>query len=162
MQPERVSAEAADSESRTQRFYTVDDANRSLVLVRRIVTDIVERYRVLQRRREEREEAATRAAAAGRVEQLTQSIEQDVQQLARLHDELSELGCELKDWSGGLVDFPALHENRKVYLCWRLGEPAVAHWHEVAAGFAGRQPIVDSALVTRAEAQAGREPSMPG
>lgn len=41
----------------------------------------------------------------------------------------------------GLVDFPTTWEGRWVLLCWRRGEPAVSAWHEVDAGFAGRQPI---------------------
>ncbi|HEV2132028.1 MAG TPA: DUF2203 domain-containing protein [Longimicrobiaceae bacterium] len=41
----------------------------------------------------------------------------------------------------GLLDFPTTLEGRWVYLCWRSGEPRVEAWHEVDAGFAGRQPI---------------------
>ena len=58
-------------------------------------------------------------------------------QIARL----LELGVELKDPASGLIDFPALREGRVVYLCWRLGEPAIAYWHDLDAGFAGRQPL---------------------
>ena len=39
------------------------------------------------------------------------------------------------------MDFPALREGREVYLCWRLGEEEVAFWHELDAGFSGRQPL---------------------
>ena len=55
--------------------------------------------------------------------------------------ELTALGVELKDYLTGLIDFPARFDGRDVYLCWRLGEPEVAHWHEVDAGFAGRQKL---------------------
>jgi hypothetical protein len=56
--------------------------------------------------------------------------------------ELGELGIELKDIESGLIDFPALREGRTVYLCWRLGEGERIHWwHELDAGFAGRQPL---------------------
>jgi hypothetical protein len=34
-----------------------------------------------------------------------------------------------------------MHEGRRVVLCWKLGEPAVAHWHELNAGFGGRRTI---------------------
>ena len=53
--------------------------------------------------------------------------------------ELNALGVELKDYYTGLVDFPGWMNGHEVYLCWRLGEPEVAHWHELDAGFAGRQ-----------------------
>ncbi len=55
-------------------------------------------------------------------------------------EELKELGVELKGFDG-LCDFPSLRDGREVYLCWRLGEPEVAHWHEIRDGFAGRQPL---------------------
>jgi hypothetical protein len=54
---------------------------------------------------------------------------------------IQELGCELKDIDMGLVDFPALREGRVVYLCWRYGEDRLRYWHELDAGFAGRQPL---------------------
>ena len=41
----------------------------------------------------------------------------------------------------GLVDFYALRGDRLVFLCWKHGEDQIAHWHEVGAGFPGRQPI---------------------
>ncbi len=58
-------------------------------------------------------------------------------ELVRLH----ELGVELKDPAIGLIDFRSLREGRVVYLCWRLGEPGIGYWHELDAGFAGRQPL---------------------
>lgn len=54
---------------------------------------------------------------------------------------LHRLGVILRDPETGLVDFPAEREGRRVFLCWRLGEERVAHWHEVDAGFAGRRPL---------------------
>jgi hypothetical protein len=55
--------------------------------------------------------------------------------------ELEEIGCVFKGFEAGLVDFYALREDRLVFLCWRMGEPHIAHWHEVDAGFEGRQAI---------------------
>ena len=51
------------------------------------------------------------------------------------------LGCVVKDLDAGLVDFLSVRGEQPVYLCWQFGEPAVAHWHPVDEGFAGRQPI---------------------
>ncbi len=51
----------------------------------------------------------------------------------------------------GLMDFPTTLDGRWIYLCWRRGEAAVAAWHEVHAGYAGRQP-----LTTEHEARMGR------
>lgn len=44
----------------------------------------------------------------------------------------------------GLVDFPSTYEGRWVFLCWKLGERHLAHWHEIDAGFAGRRKITEA------------------
>ncbi|MBK7327639.1 MAG: DUF2203 family protein [Dehalococcoidia bacterium] len=41
----------------------------------------------------------------------------------------------------GLIDFFHDRNGRTVYLCFLLGETAIAHWHDLHTGFAGRQPI---------------------
>ncbi len=58
-----------------------------------------------------------------------------------LLNELHGFNCRLKDLGQGVVDFPALREGRKVYLCWQYGEPEVAFWHDIDADFAGRQAL---------------------
>lgn len=54
---------------------------------------------------------------------------------------LTAKGIILRDADTGLIDFPTQREGRLVYLCWRLGEDRVTHWHEVESGFGGRKPI---------------------
>lgn len=56
-------------------------------------------------------------------------------------NELQGFGCELKGLEQGLVDFPSLRDGRTVYLCWQYNEPEIAFWHEIEAGFAGRQRL---------------------
>jgi hypothetical protein len=55
--------------------------------------------------------------------------------------ELEALDIVVRDVERGLIDFPALRDGDEVYLCWVLGEPEVAFWHGLDAGFAGRQPL---------------------
>jgi hypothetical protein len=54
---------------------------------------------------------------------------------------VQETGCVVKDLDIGLVDFPTLFKGVEVYLCWKLGEPAIEFWHGVDEGFRGRKPI---------------------
>ncbi len=54
---------------------------------------------------------------------------------------IQELGCELKDLEQGLIDFPSYRDGKLVYLCWKRGEPRVEFWHDIEAGFAGRQRL---------------------
>ena len=56
--------------------------------------------------------------------------------------ELETLGVQLKDQTRGLIDFPSLRDGRVVLLCWHLGEgDQIEWWHDIEAGFAGRQPL---------------------
>ena len=68
------------------------------------------------------------------IERLNQRIRQSAAQLDRW-------GIELKDPEKGLIDFFHERDGRMVYLCFQLGETAIAHWHDLHTGFAGRQPI---------------------
>ena len=126
------------------RIFTVEQANRMLPLVRRIVEDIVQDY---ARWREQ--VGVLEVVAAGRRGDAppneAEKVEQDTQRLAadieRYVQELRKLGVDFKGFEEGLVDFPSQIDGRAVYLCWKLGEDAVEHWHPVDAGYAGRQKL---------------------
>jgi len=57
--------------------------------------------------------------------------------------ELEEVGCFYKDWNFtiGLVDFPALIDNREVMLCWKSDEDEIKFYHDIDSGYPGRKPI---------------------
>ena len=61
--------------------------------------------------------------------------------IQELAEEVHALGAEVKGLDQGLVDFPSERNGRIVYLCWMLGEPDIAFWHDLDAGFRGRQPL---------------------
>ena len=74
-------------------------------------------------------------------EELAQSqaeLDAEEQKLTSYIEELKRLGVEFKG-PDGLCDFYSIMNGREVFLCWRLGEPEVSHWHDLDAGFAGRQ-----------------------
>ncbi len=50
---------------------------------------------------------------------------------------------QIKDLDRGLIDFPSLREGKEIFLCWENGEPDIEFWHDLEAGFAGRQRIED-------------------
>ncbi len=184
-----------------QRVFTLEEATRTLPLVRRILRDIVDAHKEIEslrdrRRAHEGAEARDRdpeedtgfpeaipaegrpsveggEAAKGTVEPGTvepgtvepgteepgtvekgtvekgtvekgtveERMQLRVNEIEGFLQELEAVGCECKDFSSGLVDFPAFLAGRVVYLCWKLGEPEIAHWHEVDAGFSGRQLV---------------------
>jgi len=134
-----------------KRLYTVAEANAALPLIRSIVRDIATLARELQERHDRlvrlQDPRAGKLDQAHReeLEQVQEQFERDQERMAEYEDELRKLGVELKDYFSGLIDFRCRLGNREVYLCWRLGEPEVAHWHELDAGFAGRQKLPPSA-----------------
>jgi hypothetical protein len=58
--------------------------------------------------------------------------------------EINAIGVQVKDLDVGLLDFPCVVNGDIVLLCWKMGEPSIAHWHGTEEGFAGRKPIDDS------------------
>jgi hypothetical protein len=132
----QFSASKRATPPRNAHRFTLEQANRSLPLVKRIVNDIVKTHTLAAGRRDALEQASGKEAAT-----LQQEYDRAVERLEQLLDELSEVGVELKDYQSGLVDFVGKHEGRDVYLCWKLGEERIAYWHELNAGFAGRKPV---------------------
>lgn len=132
------------------RLFTLEDAERTLPLVRKVVEDLVTEYPewraavakyellALDARPETGESEAMLAAFA------------EVNDLARRIDsylrELEHIGCVFKGFDGGLVDFPSLREDEPIYLCWKLGEERITYWHGMDTGFAGRQLVDDAVL----------------
>lgn len=126
--------------TRCRRHFTVAQANRSLVLLKRIVADVIVGYQVLF----DLQEVLEIAEARGRTMQIhacRAKLRSAVDKLQNCLDELNDMGVEIRDWALGVVDFPAIADGREVYLCWQFGEPRVMYWHEYDAGDTGRQPI---------------------
>jgi hypothetical protein len=127
------------------KIFSLDEANRALPLVRRIVADLRNEYDSWRQSmaRYEIIAAGTRAYLGEDPHEvaLRHELADRAARLDGLLEELRSVGCELKDFEQGLVDFYALLDDRLVFLCWRLGEPRVEYWHEVDAGIAGRRPV---------------------
>lgn len=131
-----------------EKIFTVEEANKMLPLVKAIAADVVELSRdVLDRRQRFEFLKANRSGSASNdpygdeLEQMERDLEKDEEKLMEYVGELRQLGVEPKTLTEGLLDFPAMMDGRIVYLCWKHGEEEVAHWHELEAGFAGRQPL---------------------
>ncbi|MDB4876841.1 MAG: hypothetical protein JWM41_3287 [Gemmatimonadetes bacterium] len=125
-------------------LFTVEQSNRTLPLVRRIVEDVVAQHRRWREAILELDLVASTARPddpRDRAEQLEREAQLLARELDGYQRELEALGIQLKDRRLGLVDFPSEMSGRHVLLCWRLGEPEVQFWHEVDAGYAGRQPL---------------------
>ena len=126
------------------QLFTVDHANRTLPLVRRIIEDVVREHRRWQEAIVELDLLVS-GVRADLPDPRAVALEREIQGIARDIDqfqaELESLGIQLKDRRIGLIDFPSEMDGRHVLLCWRLGEASVQFWHDENTGYAGRQPL---------------------
>jgi hypothetical protein len=142
---------ASKKRSPNKRYFTVAEANAALPLVRVIARDIAQLAQELRERHERlaRIRAPGREASSGvydeELDQIHAEFERGKERMREYEQELKNLGVELKDYDSGLIDFPSRMDGRDVFLCWRLGEEEVAFWHELDAGFAGRQKLMADA-----------------
>ena len=126
------------------RNFTVEEANRPLPLVSKIVSDLMRAHESWEAKVREFE-LATVGSSPDRPDVMAELLQAEAQRLAieieGYISELADLGVICKGMDTGLVDFPGERDGRQVYYCWMLGEPTVQFWHEVDAGFVGRQKI---------------------
>ena len=123
-----------------ERHYTLEQASAALPWVR----ERLERLREAQARLTEKEaRAALSDAAPGNGGgEPGQVVSEGFLGLRSALLELQEMDIVLRDLERGLVDFPSLREGREVYLCWvEREEDEIGWWHELEAGYAGRQPL---------------------
>jgi len=140
-------AAMSQREPHHRKMFTAEQANAALPLVRAIVEDLAQLGREVRERRERlslllhRHPPDPDDPYREELLQIEEELEKDSRQLREFVEELRRLGVEPKSTTEGLADFPALKDGREIYLCWKLGEPEVLHWHELDAGFDGRQPL---------------------
>ena len=128
-----------------RKYFTLADANRTLPLVKRIVLDITAMYPKWRDLvyRYEHVAAQARPDWGESPEQLALHAEIEVvaRDITKYLDELEQIGCVFKGFEQGLVDFYGKLDGREIFWCWKVGEDRIDHWHDVDAGFAGRQPV---------------------
>ncbi|HMQ04040.1 MAG TPA: DUF2203 domain-containing protein [Pyrinomonadaceae bacterium] len=123
------------------RLFTVSEAEALVPTIRERLLSIRRYYSVIDTYRPAARAAAEASISGGGMAGGSHYL-RALYDVGRLTTEINDLGVQLKDHSQGLVDFPSMRDGRVVLLCWKLGEPEeIAWWHEVDAGFAGRQPI---------------------
>ncbi|MSU77899.1 MAG: DUF2203 family protein [Gemmataceae bacterium] len=128
-----------------RQLYSVAEANAMLPLLRSILRDVTalanelrDRYERLSRLQSTK---GLDRAHEEEVQQLAEEFERGQEKMHEFEHELQKLGVELKDHFSGLIDFRHMHDDREVYLCWRMGETEVTHWHELDSGFSRRKKL---------------------
>ena len=115
------------------KYFTPLQARKTLPLVRKIVKDILDTTREIKLIADD---------LNGKIEE-NAAVKKMVEQVNGFMSELEEIGCYYKDWNFtiGLVDFPAVIDDKDVFLCWKSDEEDILYYHEMEAGFAGRKLI---------------------
>src|SRR5690606_14362384 len=136
------------------RIFTLEEAEATLPLVQRIAGDLSAEFDAWRAAVGEYELlAGPSTSTTGETDEMRETqrgITDHARRVTAFLAELDALGCVFKGFEEGLVDFYTLRDDRLVFLCWRLGEPRISHWHEVDAGVAGRRPVDDRILTETA------------
>ncbi len=129
------------------RYYSIDEANERLGEVRPLLEGLrADRDAIALAQQDQQLRAATNGSAdhASEVAATDAHIRNLATRMRAAVAQLVEWDVELRDIGTGLIDFPALANGRPIWLCWRLGEPVdIRWWHELDAGFSGRQPLAE-------------------
>jgi hypothetical protein len=124
------------------RVFSIEEANALLPAVRGALESIQRAHRRLIPFQNAARDAAEAAERGGGGISGGAIYARALTQLALHTGQLESLGVQIKDYTRGLIDFPSLRDGRVVLLCWQLGEGnQIEWWHDVEAGFAGRQPL---------------------
>ena len=127
-------------EPETPKLFTVEEANSLLPRLRKLLAD-VSLHRGALRERAAHLEPILRAAGANGGGRVGCEYGVEAYKLYLAIERIRELGVVLKDLDVGLLDFPHERGGRVVFLCWHPPEERVEYWHDLDAGYAGRQPL---------------------
>jgi hypothetical protein len=123
-----------------QKYFTIEQADAAIRQIGPLLVQIQGIRSRISESRPELWQAMERTAGNGGSQELSR-LALEFGALDGLVHRILDTGAEVKDLSTGLLDFRALRNDREVYLCWMMGEDRLLYWHEIEAGFAGRQPI---------------------
>jgi hypothetical protein len=125
-------------------YFTREEAEALLPQISVVLREIQVKHKPILQTQEELDALRLQAAGNGyhlqeRIMNLQRELSHQAQALRELLDELAGFDCILKDPEQGLIDFLSLRNGREIYLCWYLDEERINFWHDLDAGFAGRQ-----------------------
>jgi hypothetical protein len=123
-----------------QRLFTVEEANTLLPTLRKLL-DEVAIHRDALREKAPQMEPILESAAGNGGGRAGSEYGVEAYNLHLAIQRIRELGVVLKDLDMGLLDFPHERGGRLVFLCWHPPEASVEYWHDLDAGYAGRQPL---------------------
>ncbi|MGE3163778.1 MAG: DUF2203 domain-containing protein [Planctomycetota bacterium] len=131
------------------KILSLEEANRMLPLLERIVRDLMKTWNGIIQKRTELEllEKSPESLRDPQRDEQVQELKGDLNRLIdRINGyirEVEELGCFVEEFKRGIINFPSLYVGRKVFLCWKPGDEGVQHWHELDESYNERSKIRD-------------------
>jgi hypothetical protein len=122
------------------RLFTVEEANALIPTLNEILEEVA-RHRDALRERAPHMEPILRSTGTNGGGRAGSEYGVAAYRLYLAIERIRELGVVPKDLDTGLLDFPHEREGRVVFLCWHPPEERIEYWHEIEAGYAGRQPL---------------------
>jgi hypothetical protein len=134
----------------SDRTFTLDEAQMLLPVLESLLRRGIQGKQLIEEIDAEFQQTAHRVflngGSAVNVVHLARRKAEREKTIQRVKDALAEIdatGVQVKDLDIGLLDFPCIVDGETILLCWKLGEPKIAHWHSATEGYAGRKPIDD-------------------
>ena len=124
---------------RFKMHYTRDEARALLPHVRLWLTRVLQLREALLKGEERLGKIMTPGRDVGGPE-----VNAWLRAVADMQDVLREFQrreIQLKDLDRGLVDFPAIVDGKEVFFCWERDEEDIEFWHDLDAGYAGRERL---------------------
>ncbi len=129
------------------RYFTVEEANSLIPELRAILQHLEARRRQLEEHQQALEAIRQQAGGNGhrlageKFQRLRREADLVLEECNTAIKKIEALGCVLKDFQLGLIDFPSMRDGQEVFLCWKPDESEVGYWHGLTEGFAGRKPL---------------------
>ena len=120
------------------RYFTLEEANAVLEEILPDIEDLMAiRNRIVEIRPEL--ESGLEKALGNGGSQATGELLGLMSRASQLVGQIQGTGALMKDLDRGSLDFPSDRDGQVVFLCWQYGEPSITYWHDIEAGFTGRQ-----------------------
>lgn len=123
-----------------RKHFTLEEARALLPELRSMFQDAHRRLDVVQKVDKELGKKLKQTGAEVGGEKVS-GLLMDMLQLNTQLRRLQEMGIQIKDFERGLLDFPHLRDGREVFLCWELNEDDIEFWHDIDAGYSGRERL---------------------
>lgn len=135
------------SEMEQVKLFTIEEANRLIPKMAELIQGLQAKQKELTALEVEIDALELviqkpEEGLAPTIQKKVAEYNQGVSAFYEVMDKIHEQGCFLKDIESGLIDFCSIYQGRMVYLCWRMGEAEITHWHDIGRGYSQRQPLI--------------------